>query len=85
MSQASFKPKGPLNPVETDLKTVIEAFVHLQEQRNLADYDVSLLWARHDVEDVLKTAEEAFQAWKRIRKDKIASEHLLKMFGARQA
>lgn len=85
MRQASFKPKSrPLTAAELDLKTVIDAFIYLQDHRNTADYDVALIWGRRDVEDTLTIAEEAFKAWGRIRKDKIAQEHLLKMFGARQ-
>ena len=86
MRQASFKPKGgAMSSVEQDLKAVIEAFTDLQDRRNSVDYDVARMWARKDVEDTLRMADEAFKAWKRIRKDKVAQEHLLKMFGARQS
>ena len=74
-----------MSSVEQDLKAVIEAFTDLQDRRNSADYDVARMWARKDVEDTLRMADEAFKAWKRIRKDKVAQEHLLKMFGARQS
>jgi len=32
----------------------------------------------------LATADEAFLRWKAIRKEKMAQEHLLSMFGARR-
>lgn len=85
MSQAGYKFKNASpSPVEVDLKAVIDRFSQLQEERYLADYDVSRIWTRLDVATTLKTADEAFAAWKRIRKDKVAQDHLLTMFGARR-
>jgi uncharacterized protein (UPF0332 family) len=71
--------------IEADLKRVVEAFGLLQDERHSADYDVDLIWVRSEVENTLETADEAFAAWKRIRKQKIAQDHLLTMFGARRA
>ena len=68
----------------TDLKRVIEAFAQLQEDRHTADYDVAVIWSRVDVMFSLTTAEQAFAAWKRIRNEKVARDHLLTMFGARR-
>jgi len=85
MSQAVFKFKGgKLNPVEVDLKMVIDAFAQLQEDRYTADYDVGGIWSRKDVTNTLAIADEAFNAWKVIRKEHIAQDHLLTMFGARR-
>jgi len=85
MSQAEFKVTGrPLSPVEADLAAVILAFGKLQQERYTADYDVARIWARSDVERTLEIADEAFKCWKRIRKEKIAQDHLMTMFGARR-
>jgi uncharacterized protein (UPF0332 family) len=85
MSQAVFKFKGgKLNPVEVDLKMVIDAFAQLQEDRYTADYDVGRIWSRKDVTNTLAIADEAFRAWKAICKEKLAQDHLLTMFGARR-
>ena len=72
-------------PVEADLIRVIKAFAQLQDERHSADYDVGRSWTRSDVKTRLKIADEAFAAWKRIRKQKLAQDHLLTMFGARRA
>ncbi len=86
MSQAVFKFRGvTLNPVEADLKKVIDAFAQLQEDRYTADYDFGRSWSRSDVTNALAIADEAFKAWRIIRKEKMAQDHLLTMFGARRA
>jgi uncharacterized protein (UPF0332 family) len=86
MVQAAFKPQaGPASQIETKLKTVVDAFAQLQEDRHFADYDVGRIWSRLDVTNSLATADEAFLAWRDIRNEKIAQDHLLTMFGARKA
>jgi uncharacterized protein (UPF0332 family) len=85
MSQAVFKfQAGKLSPAEADLKKVIDAFAQLQEDRYTADYDVGRIWSRVDVTNTLAIAEEAFMSWRKIRKGKIAQDHLMTMFGARR-
>ena len=85
MSQAVFKLKGgPLSPVEADLQKVIAAFGQLQKDRQTADYDVATIWSRIDVTNTLAIADEAFALWTSIRKEKIAQDHLMTMFGARR-
>jgi uncharacterized protein (UPF0332 family) len=85
MSQAGFKfNPGPLSQVERDLKTVIEKFGQLQEDRHSADYDVGRVWSRLDVTNAMAIADEAFKSWRNIRKEKIAQDHLMTMFGARR-
>ena len=85
MSQAVFKFQGAtLTPAETELKKVIAAFAQLQEDRYTADYDFGRNWSRIDVTNTLALADEAFRAWRIIRKEKIAQDHLLTMFGARR-
>jgi len=86
MSQATFKAGDKSSPtaIETDLAKVVEAFVHLQDDRYAADYDVAKIWSRTDVLNTLVLADGAFKAWRNIRKEKIAQDHLLTMFGARR-
>jgi hypothetical protein len=64
---------------------VIAAFAQLQEDRYTADYDVGRTWSRLDVTNTLAIADEAFVAWRAVRKEKIAQDHLMTMFGARRA
>jgi uncharacterized protein (UPF0332 family) len=82
MSQAVPKFKG--SGVEADLQKVIDAFAQLQQDRYTADYDVGRNWSRVDVENALAIADEAFKMWRGIRKEKLAQDHLLTMFGARR-
>lgn len=82
MIKAKF-PGAPSTQLETDLKKVIDAFAQLQEDRLTADYDFGSNWSRLDVANALAIADEAFKAWRTIRKEKIAQDHLLAMFGAR--
>ena len=85
MRDAVFKfPSAALNPVELDLRKVIDAFDQLQQDRHTAEYDVGRNSSRVDVTNTLAIADEAFGAWKNIRKQKIAQDHLLTMFGARR-
>jgi len=85
MRDAVFKfPSAALSPVELDLRRLIDAFDQLQQDRHTADYDVGRKWSRVDVTNTLAIADEAFKAWKNIRKEKIAQDHPLTMFGARR-
>jgi hypothetical protein len=85
MSQAAFKfQPGTLSPAEADLKKIIHSFAQLQEDRYTADYDVGKIWSRVDVTNTLAIADEAFLAWRNIRKQTIAQDHLMTMFGARR-
>jgi hypothetical protein len=84
MSQASIKLHGQPSPVEADLQKVIEAFTQLQQHRLTADYDFGTNWSRDDVKEILATADESFKIWRTIRKEKVAQDHLLTMFGARR-
>jgi len=86
MREATFKPVNKNSPtsIESDLSKVIEAFLRLQDDRYAADYDVAKVWSRSDVLTTLALAEQAFKSWRSIRKEKIAQDHLLSMFGARR-
>ena len=85
MRNASFKfESSNATPVQADLMKVIRAFGLLQDDRHSADYDVARNWSRADVMRSLNIAVDAFKVWKTIRKEKIAQDHLLTMFGARR-
>ncbi len=85
MRQAEFRVRSAKpTPIEADLMKVMEAFADLQEARLSADYDFGRIWSRREVADSLATADEAFHAWRTIRKEKIAQDHLLTMFCARR-
>jgi uncharacterized protein (UPF0332 family) len=86
MSQAAFNivTKNKPTAAESDMTKVIDVFAQLQEDRYSADYDVAKVWSRTDVMTTLVLADEAFKSWRNIRKEKLAQDHLLTMFGARR-
>jgi uncharacterized protein (UPF0332 family) len=55
--------------VSKDLQEVAAAFVELQEARHEADYDLAARFYRTKVNDLVRRAEHAFQAWERIKSD----------------
>ena len=59
------------------LKTVVEAFSNLQEQRHTADYDGSKTWSRTEAIEANLVAQKAFASWKVMSKTKIAQDYLL--------
>lgn len=54
-------------PVPEDLRTVARAFVDLQEARHEADYDLAQRFSRNEAAVLVAQAEQAFEAWQRIR------------------
>mgnify|MGYP001569762097 CR=1 FL=1 len=54
-------------PACIDIRTVAENFVDLQEQRHAADYNLSRRFKRHDAKRAFDQAQEAIDAWKRVR------------------
>lgn len=82
MTQAVPRFRGP--GVEASLQKVIDAFAQLQQDRYTADYDIGRNWSRLDVQNALGMAEEALRTWRAIRREKLAQDHLLTMFGARR-
>jgi uncharacterized protein (UPF0332 family) len=50
-----------------DVLEVAKAFVNLQEERHEADYDLTQIYTRVEVLDLLATAQDAFAVWKRVR------------------
>lgn len=55
-------------PLEQEFSIVAEAFVQLQEDRHIADYDFSKQFARTDVLMKIDMVDQAFTAWRVIRK-----------------
>ncbi len=53
-----------------------EAFVQLQNQRHIADYDNGTFWTRSDARDEVTNARAAFEIWKGIKGENIAQEFL---------
>jgi hypothetical protein len=66
--------------ISKELETVASAFLRLQQNRHIADYDIARNWTRTDVGEVLVVAEDAFAAWKLIRTTEEAQDYLLDMF-----
>lgn len=62
-----------------DLRTVGKAFTQLQEKRHIADYDNTTFWTRTDALKQVKSAEQAFQAWNRVKREPIAQEYLISL------
>lgn len=48
------------------------AFVDLQDERHLADYDNHKQWGLTEVQETLDTAQSAFQDWQFIHADPMA-------------
>jgi NOL1/NOP2/fmu family ribosome biogenesis protein len=85
MSGAVFdiRVKGNPTRIEADIKTLIAKSGQLQKDRYEADYNVSMIWSHTDVVRSLELAGQVFTIWQRIRKEDLAQNHLMSMFGAR--
>lgn len=59
-----------------NLQRVVNTFVRMHEQRELADYDYSSNWTRTDVLPKVEGVAAAFKAWKAIRNEDIARAFL---------
>lgn len=68
----------------TSLTKVAEAFVQLQEQRHIADYDNGRLWTRKQSLASVNLAEQAFANWRMIRHAKIAQVFLVSLLAKRR-
>jgi hypothetical protein len=53
--------------IAAPLTAVARTFVHLQEERHKADYDVSDTFDRSRVQGLIKEAEQLFADWDSIR------------------
>jgi uncharacterized protein (UPF0332 family) len=85
VSGAVFKPppfKG--RTPEDHLRVVTSTFVQAQEQREDADYDVSLQWSRKEVETQIESVADAFRSWTAVRDKSNAQEFLVLLLGPKQ-
>ena len=73
-----------LFPVLPALRSVAQAFVDLQEDRNLADYNNNDQWTPTEVHEILNTATSAFDNWLTVRGDLMAGNYLLSMLLGRR-
>ena len=70
---------GAQHTLPTELRQVANAFMDLQDDRLIADYDNHRIWTLSEVEEVLKTARIAFDDWATIRTHPMADNYLLSM------
>jgi hypothetical protein len=75
--QFSFVGEDP--GVVAALKAVAKTFAQLQEKRHTADYDNTTFWTRTEALTQVKSAEQAFDTWKRIRNEQIAQAFLVSL------
>ena len=61
------------------LKDVAKTFAQLQEKRHTADYDNTTFWTRTEALKQVKSAEQAFITWRRIRSEQIAQAYLVSL------
>ena len=61
----------------TQLHTVTDIFVLMQQQRHTADYDNSTRWTRIDVIGLIDDVAKAFHRWKSIRDEDLAQDFLI--------
>lgn len=73
---------NPLTATSTHLLVVVTAFIRLQEERHLADYDTGKEWNRTVVKGLISMASEAFESWNRDEPD--AQAYLVSLFGRRR-
>ena len=70
---------GSLQVVPPEIRRVAQAFIDLQEDRQLADYDNHERWTVTDVQPLLEIATSAVQDWLTIRDTPMAGDYLLSM------
>jgi hypothetical protein len=63
-----------------ELLLIARAFVQLQEARHRADYDLGVTWTRFTSQQHVQLADQAFDAWTRIRKSAEANVFALGLF-----
>ena len=73
---AAFDPVKPAIRLPQALQDVAAAFVVLQQARHEADYDLAKTYTRSETRELVALARQAFQAWKRMRKDDAARVYL---------
>ena len=75
---------GDRQAVPPALRKVAGSFIDLQEKRHIADYDNHKQWLATEIQDILKTAQSAFDDWLSIRTDPMAGNYLLAMLLGKQ-
>jgi len=70
---------GQQMSVPPPLQRVAQAFINLQEERHVADYDSHEQWTLTDVQALVNTARSAFHDWLLVRADPLAGNYLLSM------
>jgi hypothetical protein len=63
--------------VSSDLRSVCETFVELQEARHQADYDHVRSWSRQEVLDLVQRGQHAFRAWNQAKAGRDAHTFLV--------
>jgi hypothetical protein len=71
-------------PLTGDLVIIADAFVELQEARHAADYDAGEFFTRPDVLAKIALVDEAFDAWRRVRRTANANVFLAALLLSRQ-
>src|SRR5258708_2999462 len=71
---------GNQRAIPLAIQNVATAFVKLQEERHIADYDNHEQWTITDVQAALDTARLAFQQWQSIPTDPMPATYLLAIF-----
>jgi hypothetical protein len=67
-------------PSELPLANVAEAFIALQRQRHIADYDIGFNWTQTNAIELADVAAAAFGDWRSIRNTEVAQDFLLNLF-----
>jgi hypothetical protein len=70
--------------VAVHLRTVADAFIQAQQQRNDADYNMAKEWTPVEVDTHIASVSEAFKAWNMIRDEAVAQAYLVSLLGAKE-
>lgn len=68
----------------TAVRFVAETFARLQERRHIADYDNSKFWSRSEALLEVQLADDAFRAWKPVRREKVAQAYLVSLLAKKR-
>ncbi|HYL38704.1 MAG TPA: hypothetical protein VEV17_22495 [Bryobacteraceae bacterium] len=77
-------PEGREKTAAMHLRTVANAFIQAQQQRNDADYNIAKEWTPLEVASHLALVSDAFRAWKTIRDEPDAQAYLVLLLGPRE-
>jgi hypothetical protein len=75
---------GNSRSIPVALRLVAKAFVDLQDERHIADYDNHEQWSLTEVQAILNTAVAAFRSWQSVRTDPMAGNYLMLMLLQKQ-